>query len=393
MILEDLHSYRDACRGCGECLVNCRYMRFTRDQAVEEIRKINRGETASSRAVRDCMSCYACNRFCPNDAHPYERIHFAWDARYRQEGLPMRASYLMPGRRPNFRQDLPFSARERELHARWASDMPPARTCLYPGCNLLAMPLLATGAIFEVLPVWGRWDLCCGEMFFRMGLVEPVRGVAERLSSFYRDKPIDELVFVCPAGYNMFSHVLPEQFGAKFPFKITFFTDWFDHQLSRGRFNLSQGLSDAVVVHDSCHGRILGDAFMNGQREFLRKLGLRIHETGLNRTHGLCCGVAAGCNRYSLIDLVRWGYTALHTLEKAEGDEIAVYCTGCLLTLNIFHLLNPFGKRLVHLIEYTRAALGERVERRHTVKAVQMAAGIGIHALPHYLNPKRIKIS
>lgn len=367
-------------------------MQFTREQAIDEIRMINRGETAKSRAVRDCMSCYACNAFCPHDAHPYERIHYDWDVRYRAHGLPRRASYLMPGRRPNFRQDLRFSRRERELHARWGADTPPARTCLYPGCNLLAMPLLAEGAIFEALPVWGRWDLCCGEMFFRMGLREPTARIAERLTAFYRDKPIDELVFVCPAGYNMFTHVLPEQFGAHFTFKTTFFTDWFMEQQRQGRFPTRTPLQGSTVVHDSCHARVLGETFMEKQRELLRTLGLSVSETEPNRGHGLCCGVAAGCNRYSLFDLMREGRRALRALDQAPGETITAYCTGCLLTLGIFRLINPFGKQPVHLVAYVREAMGETVARGNTMKALQMVAGIGRHALPYYLSRARFTL-
>ncbi|HQL83893.1 MAG TPA: 4Fe-4S dicluster domain-containing protein, partial [Spirochaetota bacterium] len=115
----------DSCIECGECLVNCRYMDFSRDDAIKEIRKINRGLHGESRAARDCASCYACDAFCPNGAHPYERIHYPWNERYERQGLPARARYLMPGQHPNFRQSLTFTRREKALHDAWSSDEPP----------------------------------------------------------------------------------------------------------------------------------------------------------------------------------------------------------------------------------------------------------------------------
>jgi Fe-S oxidoreductase len=382
----------DKCTECGECLANCRYIKFSRHEAIQEIKKINEGLQEKSKAVRDCMSCYACNAFCPNDAHPYERIHYFWNERYEREGLPARASYLMPGRLPNFRQSLKYTNREKTLHEQWASDEPPAKTCLYPGCNLLAMPLLAEGAIFEKLPVWGRWDLCCGEMFFRMGALEPVRKTAKYLTDFYQGKDINELVFVCPAGYNMFSNVLPEQFGASFDFKKTFFTDWFIDRIEDGTFKIKKKLSGTVVLHDSCHARVLGVDFMESQRNLLKMLGLEVVETEQHHEHGLCCGVAAGCNSFSLMDLSKWGMKGLIALDKSDADEAAIYCTGCLLTLGIMRLANPFGKTLRHVVEYTREALGEKVNRTNTKKALQMALGIGINALPKYLDPRRFKM-
>jgi Fe-S oxidoreductase len=382
----------DKCIECGECLANCRYIKFSRHEAIDEIKKINKGLHEKSRAVEKCMSCYACNAFCPKGAHPYERIQYAWNARYEREGLPARASYLMPGRLPNFRQSLKYTERETALHEKWASVEPPAKTCLYPGCNLLAMPLLAEGAIFEKLPVWGRWDLCCGEMFFRMGMLESVKKTAKDLTEFYHGKDIEELVFVCPAGYNMFSNVLPDQFGAKFDFKKTYFTDWFIMRIEDGTFNIKKKLSGKVVMHDSCHARVLGAGFMESQRKLLKMLGLEVVETEQSHEHGLCCGVAAGCNRYSLIDLARCGLKGLIALDKTDADEAALYCTGCLLTLGIFRLVNPFGKRLRHVVEYSRDALGEKAIRTNTKKAVQMALGIGINSLPKYIDPRRFKL-
>ena len=380
----------DNCLECGDCLVNCPYMRLDRESAIAEIKNINRGEPST---VTDrCMSCYACNAFCQQNAHPYERIHYNWNERYRQKGLPARASYLMPSRRPNFRQDLAYSAAERALHERWSCTEPPGPTVLYPGCNLLSIPLLATGAIFEKLPVWGRWDLCCGEMYFRMGLLDPVKRTAETLTEFYRDKPIDEMVFVCPAGYNMFSHVLPEQFGAEFHFRTAYFTDWFMREIEKGSFEIQKQPARGVVMHDSCHARVLGDAFMDRQRTLLSSFGLTIHETEQNRTHGLCCGVAAACSRYSVVDLIRCGMRQLLALDAAPGEEAAVYCAGCYLTLGCMRLVHPFGKRLVHLLEYARQAIGEDVERRNTAKSLALIKGVSTHALPAYLDPRRFTL-
>ncbi len=377
----------DRCEECGECLVNCRYIKLGRETAVAEIKKINAG--LPSMVIQRCMSCYACNAFCPRNAHPYERIHYHWNERYQQKGLPARASYLMPSQRPNFRQDIKYSPAERALHEQWRAPQPPAATVLYPGCNLLAMPRLATGALFERLPVWGDWDLCCGEMYFRMGLLDPVAKTAEKLTAFYRDKPIEEMVFICPAGYNMFTNVLPQQFGAEFSFQTTFFSDWLLQELERGTFRLKKVLNRSAVVHDSCHARVLGPDFMETQRQLLSLLGVTVRETEYNRAQGLCCGVAAACNRYSVKDLVINGIKALLALDAAEGEEAAIYCTGCYLTLGCLRLVYPLGKPLFHLLEYVRQALGEEVPRHNTARAFSLLRGIGWHALPAYLNPRR----
>lgn len=382
----------DKCEECGECLGSCPYMQLSKDQAIAQMKEINRGGFVGSETFEQCYSCAACDMYCPNDAHPFERMQFDLDQRYKRDGLPKRASYLMPSRQPNFRQSLGFDREERALHQRWASPEPPGRVVLYPGCNLLAMPRLAEGALFEELPVWGRWDLCCGEMYWRMGLLDPVQEQSQKLVDFYRKAPVDEMVFLCPACYRTFDHILPTQFGARFSFKRTFFTDWLNGQLEQGRFKITEPLTGSVVIHDSCHGRLLGEGFMNSQRQLLERLGLRVHEAQADKEQGLCCGVAAGCHNYSVIDLIKGGLKELDRLNRSEGDKAAVYCGGCMLTFAALHYLKPMGKRPVHTLELLRRAMGEKPAHSRRKRAVQMLAGIGRHALPSYFSKETFRL-
>ncbi len=380
----------DACKECGQCLANCRYIHLPASDAVREIKNLNQGNT--SFILENCISCYACNTFCPNNAHPYERILFAMKERYDTDGLPKRASYLLPGRRPNFREDLTYDPAEKALHTRWNTDTPPAKTVLYPGCNLLSMPLLATGKVFEKLPVWGRWDLCCGEMYFRTGLLDKAEETAHKLTRFYSTKDIKEMVFVCPACYNMFTIVLPQQFGARFNFKTTFFTDWFLQEIENGTFDIKETLTGSVVIHDSCHGRILGNSFMEKQRQLLKRLGLEVNETQLNRDKGLCCGMAAGAKKFSVMDLIKNAMRQLIALDRSKGKETAIYCTGCLLMFSTVRPLRPFGKKMRHFLEYIRKALGEDVTRKNTPRALSIFKGITLHSVPFYFSSKKIKL-
>jgi len=50
------------------------------------------------------------------------------------------------------------------------------------------------------------------------------------------------MVFLCPACYNMFAHVLTERFGAKFSFRCRHFADWFAEQVEQGSAGLPVGV-------------------------------------------------------------------------------------------------------------------------------------------------------
>lgn len=61
----------EACDLCGECLARRRYLGLDPVEAVQEMKRLVTGEP--SRLVhRRCISCYACDAFCPRDCHPYE---------------------------------------------------------------------------------------------------------------------------------------------------------------------------------------------------------------------------------------------------------------------------------------------------------------------------------
>lgn len=353
--------------------------------ALEEGRK--------SIVLEKCISCYACNAFCPNGADPYGRILAAWNRRYEEKGLPARARYLMPTASPNFRENAPYTPVERQLHSQWASLPQDASRVLYAGCNLLALPLLATGQLFADLPVFGRFDLCCGEMYFRMGLLGPARERARHLTRFFAGTKIREMVFVCPACYNMFKTVLPKRFGAKFDFECLFFEDILLEDMKAGRLKITQKLSGTAVMHDSCHGRVMGRDFLLRRRQFLQLLGLDTIETQEDISKGLCCGMAAGCNSFSGADIAAASLRQAKTLARSSADMAALYCTGCLLTLTMFKMLMPFSaKPLVHNLELMRRALGEPCKTGIENRSRAVLAGVIRKAVPGYLNPGRFFI-
>ena len=290
----DFFRYED-CDLCGDCLVRCQYMHLTRAEAVEEMKRLIAGEP--TRFVHDkCISCYACDAFCPHDCRPYELILKSWHQRYREKGLPVRASYLMPASSPNFRTDIVkrLNTREKELLRQWRETPPEGEVVLYPGCSALTLPHLLDAAFMRGVTVSGDFDLCCGEMYFRQGLFDVVERVAEKLTAYYRGRDIGTMLFVCPAGLNMFRNVLPGQFGAEFDFEKKFLGTWLLEKVESGEIEIERKLQRSVAVHDSCHARILGGEVMDTARSLYSLMGLEMREMEHNREEGYCCGFAAG---------------------------------------------------------------------------------------------------
>lgn len=60
------------CDLCGECLVNCPYVDYDRERAVSEIKLLMEGKEAD--ILRQCITCIACNDYCPTGADPSNLI-------------------------------------------------------------------------------------------------------------------------------------------------------------------------------------------------------------------------------------------------------------------------------------------------------------------------------
>jgi Fe-S oxidoreductase len=388
----DFFSYED-CDLCGECLARCQYMDLTRAEAVEEMKRLVAGEPTHT-VHEKCISCYACNAFCPRDCHPYELILETWYRRYREKGLPVRAAYLMPASSPNFRTDIvkTMNARERELLRRWRDTPPEGEVVLYPGCSVLTLPHLLDAEFMRGIPVSGDFDLCCGEMYFRQGLFDVVERVAGKLTAYYRDRDIGTMLFACPAGLNMFRNVLPDQFGAEFGFETEFIGNYLLKKVKAGEIEIKRKLSRSVAVHDSCHARILGGEVMDSTRELYSLLGLEIKEMKHSREEGYCCGFAAGCNRYSPTDMVLASIKELWESQKTGAKEMAIYCTACLTTMTMYRWLFPTIQPLRHMLEYLKEATEEVACHPAQRRSLRMLANITLKAFPKIPSRKTYRI-
>ncbi len=382
----------ERCTRCGECFARCPYMDIGPQEAADEIGRLIAGEPTRY-VMQKCVSCAACDAFCPEGARPYSLVLARWDRRYRETGLPARAAYMLPYTRSNYRQDMVagMDARERELLARWRAE-PEAEEMLYPGCNILTLPRLLDLPALASLPVAGDWSLCCGEPYYRLGAFEMMEKIAAALTAYFAGRKIRKMVFVCPACLNMFRTILPERFGARFSFECEYLAPWLMRRLDSGALQVTRPLGRTVTIHDSCHGRTLGPEIMEPTRELLRRLGLAIVNPQRHHEDGICCGIAAGCNRQMPQDIVRVGKRALKEGLDTGLAEMAVYCTGCFLHLGMIQHLGRAPLKLVHLLEFLGEATESSVPRVLERRTRTMLYNVVRKPLPLMFSRRRYKV-
>ena len=60
------------CDFCGDCLVRCQYVDYSRAKAIQEMTVLTEGKDAE--ILRECTTCMACNEYCQKGANPYDLI-------------------------------------------------------------------------------------------------------------------------------------------------------------------------------------------------------------------------------------------------------------------------------------------------------------------------------
>jgi len=60
------------CDECGTCFEQCQYVNFSREKAIQEIQALKKDNNAD--ILKECITCMACNEYCPNGANPYDLI-------------------------------------------------------------------------------------------------------------------------------------------------------------------------------------------------------------------------------------------------------------------------------------------------------------------------------
>lgn len=386
----------EGCDFCGRCLESCPELGRGIKDPSEAWRALVGGEYV--RGVLDrCSSCMSCNVLCPNGCNPYGLILFRWHERERRNGLPVRASLVMPLEPGNawhrVMQRVPLE--ESALLEKWADlDRPELNgKALFAGCNLQILPYMAGSSLFDGLPIFGRPDLCCGEVYYRMGVFDKVKAVADDLTLRYRDTGITEMVAYCQACYNVLKNVLPGHFGANFPFEISYFGDLLADRVLSGELPVKDRLRGLkVTLQDPCHSKLLGSEFQYRPRRVLEYMGCEVVEMKHSFELSLCCGLGHGAPRQNPLDMAGGIVRRLREAKATRADYLVVYCNSCDLLFSVGTQVTPFVIPVYHLNELVSKALGEDLPRRNLARARSMMSELFLKGAPRVLSRRRFTV-
>ncbi len=323
---------RERCDLCGECLIRCPYVDYDREEAVSQFRSLIEGGVP--KIVTECVTCVACNRFCPTQANPFDLIL----QRQEESGA----------------LNIP------EQNTQLFRNMPNAPSQVIPGdggkpalslcCVGDLLPGLFEGPLFEGMTVLKGGDFFCNVGWVHLGAATPVREGARRFADNLARHGGKEIVLYHDDCYALAASML-EEFGVEPAFRPVHIIEFLLRQVKEA-WGSVEPLGLKVAYQQPCASRYTPwkDEWLD---ELLGLLGVeRVHRE-YDREGALCCGSplmprdrerAQRVKQRNVDDAVRHGAQAMVYL-----------CPLC--ALNLRKTAAEAGLENLHLIELVKRAL------------------------------------
>ncbi|MBY8991721.1 MAG: (Fe-S)-binding protein [Candidatus Lokiarchaeota archaeon] len=394
---------KEACTLCGDCFYRCPVLNLSKDESIKEMKRLLAGEK-TKRVLTECQSCFSCNFYCPEEAHPTSLILQRWNDQYKSEGLRKRGTYYMTlhPHYPNFRSHVMehLPKKTRDLVSSWASLKPlKDDTLTYPGCNIITFAELSQASFFKDLDIRGRLEYCCGETLFRTGYRDELFQVTKRLNKWFETLNPKKLLVLCTAGTAVFKNVLPH-YGLTYKFEeIKSYIEYLWDELKNGKIEIKNKLNLSVAIQDSCYSKMFGDDYMDLPRKILDMIGVKVIEIEACRENMRCCGIGAGFSVDSSYQPFKIRSAALRNFKefrKSKIKTVCVYCAGCLATFTANKKLYAKKIRIYHIVELLQMAIGEKpsfTQKAKKKRAKHFFWGTLRKQVPHIFSKKTFKIA
>jgi len=305
--------YKEKCTLCGECLMKCPYLAYPEEKAKKEFKKLIDGEPTPVTA--DCITCAACNMFCPEGANPFDLIN----DRQEETGtfkMTKEAQALL-----NMGTRMKTKIIEGE----------PGKAVM----NLCVMgdlhPGIIEGQLFEGLTLLKGADYFCYFGLIHAGTPSVVKDNAQTFVDNLTKTGAKEIIFYHDDCYAMLTNKVKE-YGITLPFKpihiIEYLRDYVkEHQNQIKKLNMK------VAYQQPCASRYTfeKDTILD---ELFELIGAERVKRKYDRVNALCCGNAqAGMVNVSKEVEVEWRMKNIMDAKEAGAEAMVFLCPVCILGL------------------------------------------------------------
>ncbi len=266
----------DLCVKCETtaCLMNCQYIEFAdRAEARAEKLKINEGK--DSRVLHECLTCYACQEYCPFGNNPF----YLLVERQEEKGI-------LPAPKPIVEEQLRMMGPKGRLTKAPVSS---------PVVNMCTFPMLTgcvRGKLFEGASVIVGTDIFCNVMWLHFAknstIRERVPKMIDNIMSFYlSDADTNEMVCFHDECYGTYTSVA-DAYGIDVPFTPIHPFDFYNQRLDALKAHIKP-LNAKIVYQRPCSNRLCPETDSTLD-EIFEKIGADRVPRKYDRKTALCCG-------------------------------------------------------------------------------------------------------
>ena len=262
----------DNCNYCGDCLTNCQYINLKRDEAIKEIKNLI--ENRDSFVLSECVTCYACNEYCKQDANPFDLI-----ASIQEEKNSLRLSKTALKMLEKQYEPYVFSI---EIDIKG----PLMSQCAF----LFSHEDFFKGKIFENLTMVGGRSVFCNLIYLhtqQYSLIKKrAKMIVNNIEKILKKFKKKELICFHDECYLFYTKYAPE-FGIEVPFKAIHIFEYLLNYIKDHKDQIKP-LNLKVAYQRSCSTRMTPekDHFLD---ELFEIIGVKRVERKFDRENAICC--------------------------------------------------------------------------------------------------------
>ncbi len=324
----------DKCNLCGDCLIRCQYVDYDEDKSVAQIKELMAGKTAD--ILKDCVTCCACNEYCPTGANPFDLIN----------------------RLQEVHQSLPIPEKMRKFMDAGA-DVPTALIRgddSTPVLSLCVMdpalpPDAVGGRMFDGMTIAKGGEYFCYLGYVHIGMDSPLKAHAQTFIDRLAAIGSSEIVFLHADCHAMLKKL--SEYGVEVPFKATHLIEYMRDYVKAHPDEVSP-LNRKIAYQRPCASRYSPE-IEPVLDDLLERIGVERVQRTYDRESALCCG---GLFSRIYPDRIKPLMAAnLKDARDNQAEALLFLCPLCMVTLG-----KPAGEqnlKPVFITQLVRMALGE----------------------------------
>lgn len=326
-----------------DCLMRCQFIEFNNiNEARQEIETMIRGE--ESRVLSDCVTCFACDEYCPYDSHPFDLIT---ELQEKYDSYNLNPQIVEPTI-DRFRPHAELRLKDID------PNKPVLNKCAFPRTHGKQMQ----GQLFDNLQYVSGLSYFCNLMYHHYAKDSVIRERAPIIINNIKAQGIKEMICFHDECYGFYNSYCPRN-NIELPedFKTIHLFEYIYHYLKDHESEIKK-LNLKIAYQRPCSNRFIPeiDEWVD---KICELIGVERVDREYDRENALCCaGVFITLGKKKL---------SRETQKKnvddmiKHGAEICVYnCPFCMQILG--SRVERSGLKNYLLSDLCRLALGEKLD-------------------------------